>query len=241
MSRLLDLFDQVYVVNLPSRADRRKEMAAQLERVGSSLVGRNVSLFPAIRPESADGFPSIGARGCFLSHLNILRDADARGLNRILILEDDLDFAPDFLQREGEVARLLEDAGWGLFYGGYVLIEPIGSAASGPVHALASTQGVRTTHFVGFQGEAIAEVITHLEAILTRTPGDPEGGPMHVDGAYSRFRAGHPDCRTLLATPELGDQRASRTDIHELQWYDRTPLIRNLVAILRRGRNREAS
>ena len=60
---------------------------------------------------------------------------------------------------------------------------------------------------------------------------------MHVDGAYNWFRRANPQFKTLLAIPELGFQRASRTDIHELRWYDRVPLFREGMASLRQVKN----
>ena len=59
---------------------------------------------------------------------------------------------------------------------------------------------------------------------------------MHVDGAYSRFRADNPTMSVFVAIPELGYQRASRTDIHSLKWFDRTPVVRALVQSIRRRR-----
>jgi hypothetical protein len=59
---------------------------------------------------------------------------------------------------------------------------------------------------------------------------------MHVDGAYSWFRANHPHLLTSVANPELGHQRASRTDVHDLRWHDRVPVVRDIVAFLRRFR-----
>ncbi|MBC7483864.1 MAG: LPS biosynthesis glycosyltransferase, partial [Rhizobacter sp.] len=96
---------------------------------------------------------------------------------------------------------------------------------------------VQTTHFIGFQGEAIAAAAAYLAAMLERPPGDPDGGPMHVDGAYSWFRRAHPEFQTVLAVPPLGYQRASRTDIHDLAWFDKLPVVRELVSAVRRARN----
>ena len=59
---------------------------------------------------------------------------------------------------------------------------------------------------------------------------------MHVDGAYSRFRADNPDVRTFVAMPELGYQRPSRTDIHALRWFDRLPIIKDAVQAARQIR-----
>jgi hypothetical protein len=42
--------------------------------------------------------------------------------------------------------------------------------------------------------------------------------------------------RTWIATPELGHQRQSRTDIHPLRHYDRWPMVRRLVEGVRRVR-----
>jgi hypothetical protein len=80
---LLDYFDRIYVINLPARTDRKREMEEQLARIGLSFAHPRVSLFAAIRPHEPGGFDTIGARGCFSSHLEVLRDAHRRGLNRI--------------------------------------------------------------------------------------------------------------------------------------------------------------
>ncbi len=61
---------------------------------------------------------------------------------------------------------------------------------------------------------------------------------MHVDGAFSRFRADHPDVVTLAALPPLGYQRPSRTDIHALRFYDRWPVLRDIVDAFRRMKQR---
>ena len=43
-------------------------------------------MFPAVKPKERLGFPNIGARGCFLSHYQILSDALRRGLANALIV-----------------------------------------------------------------------------------------------------------------------------------------------------------
>lgn len=230
----LEDFACIRIINLPQRTDRRREMAEQLARVGLGYEAPNVRLFNAIRPDNAAGFDSVGARGCFMSHLEILREAS--GSASVLIFEDDLTFARDVAVRLGPTLRSLP-SWWGVFYGGCSL----GSVpADGALAAVSPATTIATSHFVGFNGPVIPRLVHYLEAVLTRQPGDPAGGPMHVDGAYSRFRADNPDVRTLVATPALGFQRPSRTDVHALKWFDRTPVVRDLVQFTRRKRARSS-
>lgn len=219
-------------------------MAAQLSRIGLSFSHPKLTLFPAIRPESAGPFPTIGTRGCFMSHLGVLRHASENGCESILVCEDDLDFAPDFSDRIHEVAARLSAERWGIFYGGHRFEKkesrtiPCGSSQ---LMSVPSSEPVVTAHFIGFRGKTIAEMARYLEAMLARPPGSDEGGPMHVDGAYSWYRKDHADEITLAVIPELGYQRSSRTDIHELSWYDRTPFVNLLVEAMRGLKNRRLS
>lgn len=237
MSHPLHVFQRVFVINLPSRDDRRREMAEQLQRIGLGFDSPLIALFPAVRPAHQGNFPSVGARGCFASHLAVLKEAARQGLQRILIVEDDLNFAPDFMARGPVVAERLRQADWSMFYGGYRLDRPLADTHSGAA-IVAPDNGVQTSHFVGVQGSAIGSLVAHLEAQMARPAGDPLGGPMHVDGSYTWFRRARPDLVTLVAVPELGYQRASKTDVHELGLRDTLPGVRHAMAALRKLRNR---
>jgi hypothetical protein len=239
MTEPFNIFDAIFVINLRSRQDRRQEMAEQLRRIGMDLYRSPVRLFPAARPESLAGFPSLGARGCFESHLGVIQLACKEGHRRILILEDDLDFVSDFSVRFPEISSELRHRPWDIVYGGYELTPPIPLSSERLVE-ISSDTGLRTSHFVGFDGNILPELIAYLEAICGRPPGHPDGGPMHVDGAYGLFRRAHPEFRTLIAIPELGYQRASRSDITPVRWYDRVPVVRNVVGQLRRLRRMNA-
>jgi hypothetical protein len=236
MIQLLDAYERIYVINLRSRSDRRTEMAGQLQRIGLVLGSPGVRLFEAVRPADAGAFPSRGARGCFMSHLGVLREAATDRLARVLILEDDLNFSGDFLERAPAALARAASPECAIFYGGYE-IEALPSSTAGTVE-IPANRVVRTTHFVGFDAPAVVAAVAYMEAMLRRQAGDPRGGPMHVDGAYSWLRRDQPALRTWAANPPLGYQRASRTDIHSLRWFDRTPVIRDAVAVIRRARNR---
>lgn len=229
---LTDRFERVRVINLEHRADRRAEMSEQLARIGLSWDANGVARFPAVRPTEPGGFPSIGARGCFMSHLGVLREST--GARSVLVFEDDLDFVPAIDQALPAALDALPPS-WGIFYGGCKVDL---AAGEGPLTRAPAKTPIGTTHFIAINGPVIDRAIAYLEAILLRPPGHPDGGPMHVDGAYSRFRADNPDIETWVAIPELGYQRPSRTDIHALRWFDRVPLVREAVSTVRRVRGR---
>ena len=237
MTHPMDYFERIFIINLPSRTDRQAEIAVQLKAIGLGLDDTNLELFPAVRPDAAEGFPSIGARGCFMSHLGVLRTARDLGLQRVAIFEDDLDFVGDFNSRFQSLVEQLQRVDWSIFYGGYELGHGLQGECHDQLVEAQADQLIGTTHFVVFQGEAIAAAVNYLEKILTRPAGDPEGGPMHVDGAYNWFRRANPHFKTVLASPVLGFQRASRTDIHDLRWYDSAPVVRKAVAGLRLLKN----
>ena len=189
-----------YVINLTERSDRRREMQRQLD-----ALGWRAEFFPAVRPAEKGPYPSIGARGCFASHMGVLRLALARGHGHLIILEDDLNFVSDIQQHWRNMLTQLEGRNWSMLYPGHTL----GDLAA-PLTALAPETGVMCTHFLAFRGSAIAFTLKKLEEISCRPPGHPDGGPMHVDGAYSTIRKQNPTFATYAHTPSLGFQRPSR-------------------------------
>ena len=230
-----NIFDAVYIINLPTRTDRRREMIEQLALAGIDASDPRVIFFDAVRPTDAGGFPTIGTRGCFMSHLGVLQRARAAGHRRILILEDDVNFIKDFQPAFARLEPRLEQPDWRMAYLGALGVQPPFDAPA-PAGIMPPSSSVMGTHMLALQSTAVAEAIAYLEAMLLRPAGDPAGGPMHVDGAYSWFRNAHPEVATLLCSPALGYQRPSRTDIHDLKWFDRAPVVRDIVHALRKAK-----
>lgn len=239
---LWDVFDRVYVINLPARQDRREEMEQQLRLVGASFADERVVLFPAVRPPHAGGFPSIGARGCFMSHLGVLRDARQReDIDNILILEDDCNFRKNMEKQSVRMAELFRAGGEILFYGGEVgTRSSVPSADDVGLVEIASERGIMGSHCIGLHRETAKRIADYFEKMITRPPGSPEGGPMHVDGAYSWFRKENPDVETWMAEPECVYQRSSATDVHEKRWFEKYPILSGIVRLLRKIKNRVA-
>jgi GR25 family glycosyltransferase involved in LPS biosynthesis len=218
------------VINLPERADRRAEMQAQLGK-----VGWEADFFAAIRPTDTAGFPSIGARGCFLSHLAILKKAMNDSVDYLVVMEDDLNFSKDFRKRwEQAFAELRRQGTWSIFYPAHTVEAPQTTQESSSLREVHYEQRILCTHFMVFNGLILERVVRELETMLSRPPGHPNGGPMHVDGAYSVIRATNPDLRTLIHIPSLGYQRPSRTDIGQQRWLDSVDMLRPLLSLARK-------
>lgn len=232
---LLDLFDRVYVINLPARTDRRAEMERQLHRVGLSFDQPDVILFEASRPRDKGDFPTIGTRGCYQSHLGVIEDALAAGCETFLIMEDDADFTQDFNHRMPLIRDALAGRHWDFLYGWspgrHDAKAPEGNAG---IVTIPSDHAVKLAHFLGMRRAAAELALPYLKAIAARPYGDPAGGAMHVDGAYGWFRAAHPELTTLASLYPVAAQRSSRTDIHDLKWYDRIAPLRPVLEALRR-------
>lgn len=233
---LLSVFDRIYIINLAHRDDRRQEMQEQLQRIGLSLDHPAVVLFPASFPDDQGEFPTKGARGCFESQLGVHRAILEDGVSRALMLEDDCDFAPGFDAMLNHLGSELKDRDWDMFYSVSPLKPQSGDAKIGEhLLRLSPDHTFPLAHFVGFSAEFSRHAVPYLEAILTRKLGDPQGGPMHVDGAYCWIRAAYPELVVLGSREPLALQRASRSDIAELRFWDRLPVLRQLTSAARRS------
>jgi glycosyl transferase, family 25 len=229
---VFERFEQVRIINLVDRPDRRREMVGELNRIGG--LAPNIDFHDAHRPTEAGGFPNIGARGCFESHLGILRSARDANVQSLLLLEDDLDFTRDGRSRLDGLMPELFSRRWDFFYGAHLL------AANGRrgLVDVPPEKPVLTTSFVGFTGAVLEPLVDFLEGLLTRPPGSPDFGPMHVDGAYTVFRSLHPGLVTVAAFPALGRQRSSPSDVTPSNMLlDRWGTTRRVAAVLRRGYN----
>lgn len=194
-----------------------------------SKVGWRAEFFRAIRPAAPAGFPTIGARGCFLSHLSVLKNAHKTEASFIVILEDDLNFGRAFAKQWDSAMSALAAQDWSIFYAGHALEHPpVG------VSRIAPETGVQCTHFMAINRPALTTLINGLEMILSRPSGHPLGGPMHLDGAYSTLRAQNQGLTTYAHFPALGYQRSSRTDVGTQRWFDRVAILSPIVDLARK-------
>jgi glycosyl transferase, family 25 len=221
--------DLKLVINLACRKDRRIEMQRQLARIGWTA-----DFCEAIRPSDRGPFPTIGARGCYLSHMECLKSALAKKATRLILMEDDLNFSTNVPQAWNSVRAFLENSDFDIFYAGHHFDHKRGLSG---IVKISASEHCTGAHFLIFSQSGVERFARGLQEILLRPEGHPFGGPMHVDGAYSTIRAQNPSIITYAHFPSLGYQRSSRTDIHNRRFLDRVPLLAPFVRLGRKAKN----
>jgi glycosyl transferase, family 25 len=229
---LLDTFEAVRIINLKSRSDRRREVTTEFARLGLAIDGARIKFHPAATFSAADPFPSIGARGCFHSHLEILEEAKSRNFANVLILEDDCDFVGKIEPVLLRATQALRSNDWDIFFGGHEDLT-CDETSVPPIQMIKSGTWIRGTHFVAFQKKAIEAMVRFLRDI-EHLADDPIAAMRGIDAAYAHFGRTFPDFRYCVAWPKLGYQRSSRTDIQEQPLYERLPLANSLLVPVRR-------
>jgi glycosyl transferase family 25 len=231
---LTDFFARAYVINLPERTDRRRETERMLRRARLDGKPGWVHFFPALRPDLAGPFDGVGSRGCFLSHLAVLRLAQADNLANVLVMEDDLEIDRAFTENADPLLNALGAQKWSMLFLGHRL--QLAEQTDGLPFCI-THEGIQCAHFYAVNRPALPHLIAFLETVLSRPPGHPDGGPMHYDGALTTFRQQNPGELTIVANPSLGWQRSTRSDIAG-RWFDRTPALRSVIEFARFVRRR---
>lgn len=231
-AKIQDFFERTYIINLPARADRRQQMAAELERVQMPLAPGKVEFFPAVRPEAAHAFPNQGVLGCFLSHLAILKQARQAGLSSVLVLEDDTAFTSDFARVEASLVKQLSQTDWSIVYLGYGPLPSYSykdyygdsleaTSEDCPVVLKRYELPLKGSHCYAVNGKALDPLIQFLENLLEQRLQQEliqMEGALPLDGAYFDtalylFEKHYPEANSLIVCPNLSVQRSSRSDI----------------------------
>jgi len=214
---------------LPDRTDRRRSAERAFEAIGIRIPNDKVRFYSAVRPTDKGDFYSIGARGSFNSHRNVLKLAAADGLKNVLVFEDDIAFKRVPATLVNDIVARLPRENWDLVYFGYGKVRS--ADLKGPLAAWPhDTQG---GHFYAVNGRFIGTMIQYMNECEARPKDHPDGGPMSRDGVFNHIRYVNPEIRVLFAVPNLAIQRSSRTDISPLRSFDRITWLRPIVERLR--------
>jgi len=229
--KIIDFFDRVYVLNLAYRKDRLKSITRELKQLDMILGTDKVRLFSAIRPADPRGFPEVGWRGCFLSHLEALKLARRDNLNNVLIIEDDSLILPKLRATQGFYLDQLAGKDWGFVYF-CCKPEELSSAGKG-LHRF--NGDLISACFYGVNSKILNNLIGFLEKIEESKPVEGMHKP-GLDHAYNIFRTQNPDV-TYIAVPHQVTQEAFCSDVwhsNESSWITKVPLIFCLASWLRR-------
>jgi glycosyl transferase, family 25 len=227
---LISSFELIRVINLRHRTDRRGDTLREFSRIGIELKNDGaVAFFDACKYDEKGPFISAGARGCYQSHLRILKEAMVKRAKSVAIFEDDFDFVRN--------ARLVTDAlfhlnlsPWSIFFGGHEAFVQRDGATT-PISLTEPGIWIQGTHFVAFNAPVIPALVQYLEHDLLL---HSDSGAIGIDGAYHHFRVKNPEFKTYLAWPRLGYQRPSKTDVSAPSAFDRLTGIRALVRATRK-------
>ncbi len=232
---LIDFFDRTHVVNLPSRLDRQRETIDEFKKYRLPIRNHKCDFFPAIKPDEPKGFPNIGTRGCFLSHLAIIESAIIENLENVLVIEDDIYFSRKINEHMKNALDDLNNLDWDIAYFGH----PLGDNPENPGWKQLN-QPMMMSHFYALNAKTFKKLTSFLKALENRPQGDPEGGPMHYDGALNFYREKYPEVKAYYFSKNLGWQRPSKTDIHENSFLDNYRFLAPIMRLVRRIKKRYA-
>lgn len=230
---LLETFEAIRIINLRSRDDRRREIIAEFDRLGLAIGDAQTRFHEASRFDSAEPFPLIGAKGCYVSHLRILEEAKLNRFANVLILEDDCDFTSGIETTLPLALKALQTRHWNFFYGGHddVLRN---ERSETPIHQIKSGTWVRGTHFVALDSQAINAIVPFLYDEMAALEADPNKGSKGIDAAYTHFGRRFDHYKYYVAWPKLSFQRPSRTDISAQSVFDQNPIFSRFMPPARR-------
>ena len=207
MDSLTSLFGATYLINLPERVDRLKSAKKQLLRGGCEIGPGGVQIFPAFKYMEPARFPSAAIRGCFQSHLECLRRAEAEGRASVLLIEDDIGLSTSMPRLLPSIKSKLLDLEWDFIYFGHHgtgdIAEADRNTSESEIKFDLWTDELLTTHFYGLRGRILSRLIAHLERLSAGTAGDQNAGPMPIDGAYNIFRRENPEVKCLIVRPRF--------------------------------------
>ncbi|XP_010731705.3 procollagen galactosyltransferase 2 [Larimichthys crocea] len=129
-------FDEIFLINLKRRSDRRERMLSTLSVLGihvtlteavdgkalnsSQLQAMGIDMLPGYKDPYSGRVLTRGEIGCFLSHYNIWKQVVQQELQQVLVLEDDVRFEPRFCRRLMTIMENVQSVGleWDLIYVG---------------------------------------------------------------------------------------------------------------------------
>ncbi len=234
--KIIDYFDKIYIIYMPERYDRFKHMEKQVSRLGIDKDNNKLVWFPGLKYEDAAGFRKASIRGCVMSHYTIMKQATEEGVEKFLVLEDDCMFSRRLIKNEQEIVDELKSREWDFVYLGHG--SKIKHQQNNQTYFIKvdPNQGISLTHFCAYQGRFTQRLIQLMTDSFNRADGDPKGGPMGFDAYMKFFRARNQNAVTLVASPSLGGQCSSASNLTPSK-LDHYKLLKPILGQARRLKN----
>lgn len=178
LESLLKFVDKTFIINLVEREDRLKNSIKQLSFFGL----QNYEIFEAIKPKFDEidtrlyeNYSKnlsycykkyvVGATGCKLSHLKIIKNAMEKNYDKIMILEDDFLFCENFNSQLFQFLKNLKDINWDMLYlGGNNRCLPISSyCIPTKIKNLYKCNEVKCTHAYILDSKLFPKIVKDLE------------------------------------------------------------------------------
>ena len=198
-------FDGIFCLTLDRRQDRWIIAESELKLHGVSAekyIGKDgKQLVDQNQLPNSDGVRlRAGDIGCAFSHRSMVAEAKRRGWKSVLLLEDDVEFTDDFVNKVlSSISEL--PANWDLLYfGGNHSIAPI--KINGTIHKITHTY---TTHSYAVRDTA-------YDLILSIFPENPKDYNKQVDVYYADIQK---QCNAYCTIPHLAWQKPGFSDIQE--------------------------
>jgi glycosyl transferase family 25 len=182
---IYEFFPLIKYINLDERVDR-KELAEK----EFAKIGINPERFSAIKRDN-------GAEGCYLSHLNLLKEAEKRNEN-LLVFEDDVQFCDDAKEIIEKSLDEMKDLDWCLWYGAGNILKPFCQVSE----YLAKLNHCQSTVFYGVNKKYLPRIIEFVE--MNQTFIDI----IYADGII-------PQTNCYITVPMVGIQRTDYSNIEK--------------------------
>lgn len=196
-----NFFSRVVIINLKRRADRRERLSAHLDEIGWPFVepvwfeAIDASLVPTPPGWSAGG----GAWGCMQSHRQVLEWAIMDGVESLLVLEDDVFFAPQFVERVRAFLAGVPDDWEQVMLGGQYVNRDGALSRKEVAPGVELVSGCERTHAYAVRGQFMRELYAKWCAA--------SGHCDHVMGPFQKGR------RVYAPLEFLAGQAEGRSDI----------------------------
>ena len=190
-------FDRIVLINLDKRKDRLGAFKAKIEEIPTL---QNYVRCRAVHGDTVT-VPLVfisggGAWGCRQSHLRVLEDAMMDGIDKLLVLEDDVRFVPNFLEKSIEFMKKVPDDWDLLMLGG----QDMGAPAVTGIDGVARSLNTQRTHAYAIRGLKAMQDLYRLWARSDR----------HIDHLFGEFQR---TCNAYQPVPFLCGQDQTASDI----------------------------